>query len=112
MTLLRVDNGVDTGPVYLHATCAYDERRDSHIVIQQRAVVDNLDAIGRTLTALARGEDVQPVSTKGRRSAVWGQPRLTDYLRWKLAARRTASRTPDPASRTPDPAPRIPEAQH
>jgi methionyl-tRNA formyltransferase len=91
MTLLRVDNGVDTGPVYLHATCTYDERRDSHIVIQQRAVVDNLDAIGRTLTALARGEDVQPVNTEGRRSAVRGQPRLTDYFRWKLAARRTTA---------------------
>ena len=89
MTLLRVDAGIDTGPVYLHGTCDYDERRDSHIVIQQRAVVDNLDAIGRTLTAIARGEDVRPVNTDGRRSAVWGQPRLTHYLRWKLAARRT-----------------------
>ena len=49
MTLLRVDAGIDTGPVYLHGTCDYDEVRDSHIVIQHRAVVDNLDAIGRTL---------------------------------------------------------------
>ena len=89
MTLLRIDAGVDTGPVYLHGTCEYDERRDSHIVIQQRAVVDNLDAIGRTLTAIAGGEDVRPLSTHGRRSAVWGQPRLTHYLRWKMAARRT-----------------------
>jgi methionyl-tRNA formyltransferase len=116
MTLLRVDNGVDTGPVYLHATCAYDERRDSHIVIQQRAVVDNLDAIGRTLTALARSEDVQPVNTEGRRSAVWGQPRLTDYLRWKLAARRTTLPIPDPRSPIPDPRSPLPttryEAQH
>ena len=88
MTLLRVDAGIDTGPVYLHGTCDYDERRDSHIVIQQRAVVENLDAIGRTLTAIARGEEVRPVNTEGRRSAVWGQPRLTHYLRWKLAARR------------------------
>ena len=65
MTLLRVDAGIDTGPVYLHGTCDYDERRDSHIVIQHRAVVDNLDAIGRTLTALARGEDVRPVNDGG-----------------------------------------------
>ena len=87
MTLLRIDAGVDTGPVYLHGTCDYDERHDSHIVIQQRAVVDNLEAIGRTLTAIARGEDVRPVSTAGRGSAVWGQPRLTHYLRWKRAAK-------------------------
>ena len=88
MTLLRVDAGIDTGPVYLHGTCEYDESRDSHIVIQQRAVVDNLDAIGRTLISVARGEDVRPVDTAGRPSATWGQPRLTSYLRWKLAARR------------------------
>ena len=90
MTLLRVDPGIDTGPVFLHATCGYDEGRDSHIVIQYRAVFDNLDAIGRTLVAIARGDRVQPVSTAGRRSAVWGQPRLTTYLRWKRAARRQA----------------------
>jgi methionyl-tRNA formyltransferase len=95
MTLLRIDAGIDTGPVYLHGTCGYDELRDSHIVIQQRAVVENLDAIGRTLTALAAGGDVQPVRTQGRRSAVWGQPRLTQYLRWKMAARRR----PAPAMR-------------
>lgn len=90
MTLLRIDDGIDTGPVYFHGTCGYDERRESHIVIQQRAVLENLDVIGRTLTALARGEEVKPIATEGRRSAVWGQPRLTHYLRWKLAARRAA----------------------
>jgi len=88
MTLLRVDAGIDTGPVYLHGTCEYDEDRDSHIVIQQRAVVENLDAVGETLIAVARGEQVPPVDTAGRQSAVWGQPRLTSYLQWKLGARR------------------------
>ncbi len=97
MTLLRVDPGLDTGPVYLHATCDYDEVRDSHVVIQYRAVSDNLEAIGRTLTAIARGESVRRVSTAGRRSAVWGQPRLTDYLRWKRAARHRAA-VPQPAA--------------
>ena len=92
MTLLRVDPGIDTGPVYLHGTCEYDEVRDSHTVIQYRAVFDNLDAIGRTLTALHRGDAVKPVPTAGRRSAAWGQPRLTEYLRWKRAARSAAAR--------------------
>jgi methionyl-tRNA formyltransferase len=88
MTLLRVDPGIDTGPVYLHATCGFDEVSDSHTVIQYRAVFDNLEAIGRTLMAIGRGEPVRPVPTAGRRSAVWGQPRLTEYLKWKWAARR------------------------
>jgi hypothetical protein len=94
MTLLKVDPGIDTGPVYLQASCEFDEVRDSHIVIQYRVVTQNLDAIGRTLRALCRGEHVQPVSTVGRNSAVWGQPRLTDYLRWKSAARRAVPPSP------------------
>jgi methionyl-tRNA formyltransferase len=94
MTLLRVDRGIDTGPIYLQTTCDYDEVHDSHIVIQYRVVFDNLDAIGRTLLALHRGEGLRPLRTDGRRSAVWGQPRLTQYLRWKAAARRQQQRSP------------------
>ena len=33
-------------------------------------------------------DEPQPVETAGRRSAEWGQPRLTDYLRWKWMAGR------------------------
>ena len=90
MTLLRADAGVDTGPVYLQAGCDFDEVRESHIVIQHRVVVENLDSIERILIALCRGDDVGRFPTDGRRSAVWGQPRLTRYLRWKRAARRRA----------------------
>jgi methionyl-tRNA formyltransferase len=88
MTLLRIDAGVDTGPVYLQASCAFDECRESHIVIQYRVVLENLDAIGRRLIAAARGQHT-PQSTEGRRSATWGQPRLSTYLRWKWDARRS-----------------------
>lgn len=89
MTLLRIDTGIDTGPVYLQASCPIDERRESHIVIQYRVVLENLDAIARRLIAVARGEHVAPLSTAGRRSATWGQPRLSNYLRWKWIARRS-----------------------
>ena len=83
MTLLKVDAGIDTGPIYLHASYAFDEHRESHLVIQYRVVTENLAAIGRTLLALYRGEEVPPVSTVGRQSATWGQPRLSTYVRWK-----------------------------
>ncbi|OFW03810.1 MAG: hypothetical protein A3I61_16295 [Acidobacteria bacterium RIFCSPLOWO2_02_FULL_68_18] len=86
MTLLRVDAGVDTGPIYLQGRCDIDEVRESHVVIQHRAVIEHLDAIGRVLLSLCRGEHVAPVDTAGRRSAAWGQPRLSDYFRWKRAA--------------------------
>jgi len=88
MTLLKVDAGIDTGPVYLHGTCDIDEVRETHTVIQHRAVIENLDEIGAILRALCRGEQVPTVNTEGRRSATWGQPRLTEYLKWKSAARR------------------------
>jgi hypothetical protein len=100
MTLLRVDTGIDTGPIYLHGRCEFDDVRDSHIVVQQRAVLENLESVGNTLQAIARGDDVPRASTDGRRSAVWGQPRLTDYFRWKLAARRSAPLKGCPTSDT------------
>jgi hypothetical protein len=88
MTLLRIDRGVDTGPALLHATCAFDEVRESHYVIQQRVVFENLGRIGEALLAAGRGEPVEPIDTRGRASAAWGQPGLTSYCRWKRAARR------------------------
>jgi len=97
MTLLRVDPGVDTGPVFLHGTYDFDEVAESHSVIQYRAVFENLDAIGAVLTSICRGEHVEPVNTDGRESAVWGQPRLTTYLRWKWNARRSRHENRVPA---------------
>jgi methionyl-tRNA formyltransferase len=90
MTLLKADAGIDTGPVYLHASCDFDEVRESHVVIQHRVVLENLDAIQRILLSVCRGDAVPTIATHGRRSATWGQPRLIDYLRWKRAARRKA----------------------
>jgi methionyl-tRNA formyltransferase len=88
MTLLRVDPGIDTGPIFLHGTYEFDEVEESHGIIQYRSVTENLDAIADVLTALAQGEDVRPISVDGRESAVWGQPQFTAYLRWKSEARR------------------------
>ncbi|HEU4690076.1 MAG TPA: formyltransferase family protein [Vicinamibacterales bacterium] len=87
MTLLKIDKGIDTGPVYLQAGCGIDEVSESHIVIQYRVVTENLTRIAATLIDLFNGAHVERVQTGGRKSAVWGQPRLTEYLRWKKAAR-------------------------
>jgi hypothetical protein len=89
-TLLRIDSGVDTGPIYAYYTADIDEARESHIVIQHRVVFDNLRAIGRDLRRIAAGEAV-PIDVDGRESAAWGQPRLSDYVRWKRAAHRGGS---------------------
>lgn len=85
MTLLRIDRGVDTGPAFLHASYAFDEGRESPIVIQYRVVTENLDAIGEALKRVCAGQ-ASPIDTTGRRSAVWGQPTLSAHWRWKRAA--------------------------
>jgi hypothetical protein len=91
MTLLRIDSGVDTGPVLLQAGCDIDEVRESHTRIQHRVVTANLDRIADTLIEAVHG-CAAAIDTSGRPSAAWGQPRLTTYLRWKRAARRDQHR--------------------
>jgi methionyl-tRNA formyltransferase len=88
-TLLRIDEGVDTGPIYAYYTSDIDERRESHTVIQLRVVYDNINRIGEDLRRIAAGA-AKPIDTTGRSSAAWGQPRLTEYVRWKRAARAAA----------------------
>jgi len=91
MTLLKIDSGVDTGPVLLQAGCAFDEVRESHARIQSRVVTENLDRIADTLLRSVAGT-ATAIDTSTRASAAWGQPRLTTYLRWKRAARRDQHR--------------------
>lgn len=90
MSLLRADRGVDTGPLYLQTTCTFDEARESHVIIQHRAVLANLDAIRDALWSVCC-DGREPIVTEGRSSAVWGQPRLSTYLRWKRAARKSVA---------------------
>jgi len=88
-TLLRIDQGADTGPIFAYYRADIDEDAESHVVIQARVVYDNLDRIRRDLEGIVEGR-LQPIDVSGRASAAWGQPRLSDYLRWKRAARAAA----------------------
>lgn len=89
LTLLKIDKGVDTGPVYGYYTYDYDEVRESHTVIMARLALDNLDPIRDRLLQIHAGT-ARPLETAGRRSGVWGQPWLTRYLAWKWKARQAA----------------------
>jgi folate-dependent phosphoribosylglycinamide formyltransferase PurN len=86
MTLLKIDEGIDTGPIYLQASYAFDETRESHIVIQHRVVLENLDNISRTLYAISN-DAARPLVLPGKKSVNRGQPWFTAYLRWKRQAR-------------------------
>src|SRR5438132_12986377 len=87
MTLLQIDRGVDTGPVYGYFRCAYDETRDSHVIIQQKVVLDNLDALRTRLIDIHAGR-AAPLDTSGRPSGEWGQPWLTAFWAWRRRAYR------------------------
>ncbi len=89
MTLLKIDEGVDTGPVYDYFSYDLDEVGESHVVIQARTVFDNLDAIAQKLQNIVAGQ-AETIDTRGRPSGVWGQPWLTKYLGWKRRARARA----------------------
>ena len=90
MTLLQIDEGVDTGPVYGYYSYAYDPVAESHVVIQHRTVLENLDEIAEKLQNVHAGE-AERIDTEGRNSGVWGQPWLTRHLAWKRRARRRAA---------------------
>ena len=92
MTLLKIDDGVDTGPVYGYYSYAYDEVNESHVVIQSRVTTENLEKLRLKLEEICRGE-AHPLDTAGRKSAVWGQPRLSSYLAWKRNARKRSQKT-------------------
>lgn len=91
LTLLRIDAGIDTGPVYGYFRCAVDECAESHVRIQTRLLVENLDALRDKLAEIVAGRAI-PLDTRGRASATWGQPWLTRYLAWKRRARRRRRR--------------------
>jgi hypothetical protein len=85
MTLLRIDKGVDTGPVFGYFHCNYDETTDSHIIIQQKVVYDNLDAVRKRLVEIHEGR-AAPLDTAGRPSGEWGQPWLSAFWAWRRRA--------------------------
>ncbi|MBW8861660.1 MAG: formyl transferase [Acidobacteria bacterium] len=97
MTLLRIDKGVDTGPVFGYFRVAADVH-ESHVVTQHRVVTEHLDAIRDKLLEIAAATAV-PVETKGRPSATWGQPWLTAMIRMRARTRPPAAQAFRPADR-------------
>lgn len=85
MTLLRIDEGIDTGPVFGHYFWPYERQNASHIRIQNQVLIDNLDAVRKKLLEIHLRR-ATPLETRGRPSREWGQPWLSAYLRWRRSA--------------------------
>jgi hypothetical protein len=96
MTLLRIDDGVDTGPAYGYFRVNANPSRESHIVTQHRAVFEHLDPIRDALMAIEAGR-AAPIETNGRRSQAWGQPWLSAYIKIRMRRKTADPRlTPTP----------------
>ncbi|HET8633338.1 MAG TPA: formyltransferase family protein [Gemmatimonadales bacterium] len=80
MTVLRIDDGVDTGPAYGYFTLPAERWSTSPIALQQQVVLENLAPIMRRLHEVVAGS-AKPLDVTGRESGVWGQPRLTAWWR-------------------------------
>ncbi len=100
LTLLKIDRGIDTGPIYGYYRCDFDPLAESHHVIQHKAAFANLPALQQKLLDIARGT-ATPLEHRAANSREWGQPWLTKYLAYRRreAARRRAGLLSVPARR-------------
>lgn len=80
MTLLKIDDGVDTGPIYGYYSYNFSRKKETPGVIHNRVVYDNLDALRTKFNEIHGGKAVT-IDTRGRKSGVWGQPWLSKYLK-------------------------------
>jgi hypothetical protein len=97
MTMLRIDKGVDTGPVFGYFRVEADAA-ESHVVTQHRVVLEHLDDIRARLLEIEAGT-ATPVETSGRKSATWGQPWMSAYLKMRLRRNLQSQHTADRAGR-------------
>ncbi len=86
MTLLAIDEGIDTGPVYGYYRYTFDALRESHVRIQQRTFLENVDAIRDRLLAI-HGGTATPLPVANVPSRNWGQPWLSAYLHYRRKLR-------------------------
>lgn len=87
MTLLKIDKGIDTGPVYGYYRCEFNEKTESHHVIQHKVVFDNLDSLQLKLKEIYDNR-AETLDTHGLPSGEWGQPWLSAYFRYLRRAKR------------------------
>ena len=90
-SLLRVDEGIDTGQVLAQRSCtSVDPIMESHVIMQHVSHVDGSKDVAKVLHRLEHGEQPR-VDMINRRSTNYTHPGITDYLRL-LAVRRELSK--------------------
>lgn len=86
-SLIRIDDGIDTGEIFVQDGTTFDPVDDEHVYIQLKVVADNLPSLGPVLTGIVSGE-ADPIPTNNRTGALWGMPKLSAWLTWKRRVKR------------------------
>lgn len=81
-SLIRIDDGIDTGEIYAQGGTSFNPQEDEHIYIQLKAVADNLNQIQDCLKEVVE-ESVEPIDISDRHSGLWGMPKLSAWITWK-----------------------------
>jgi methionyl-tRNA formyltransferase len=82
MKLLKIDDCIDTGPVYGYYSYAFDAKNETPGVIHNRVVYDNLEELSKKFSEIYENR-AKPLDASGRKSGVWGQPWLSKYFEIK-----------------------------
>lgn len=87
-SLLRIDEGVDTGPVLAQGVAkSIDPSRENYSIMQHKAQFDGMPEVVAAMQRLAAGENPQ-VTLTGRSSGHYTHPGLFDFLRYRRVLRR------------------------
>ncbi|MDE2482322.1 MAG: hypothetical protein KGN02_09055 [bacterium] len=86
-SLIHVNDDLDAGAVYVQGRISdVDVRHDNHVLIEHRAILASLPAVGRFLRALEDGS-ARAIERPDAREGYYSYPGLTDYLaqRWRVS---------------------------
>ena len=90
-SLLRVDEGIDTGPVLAQGSCtSVHPLEETHVMMQHVSHIEGTRHVAKVLRRLERGEQPR-VELVNRRSTNYTHPGLTEYIRF-LRVRRELRR--------------------
>lgn len=87
-SVLRMNGRYDEGEVYLQGQASgVNPKTDSPLYIGHKAILDSLPGVGILLKELERGT-AKPIPIRGRTSATYTYPGLTDWIRMQWQIRR------------------------
>lgn len=85
-SLLRIDDGIDTGEIFAQNGTTFDPLNDEHTYLQSKVVADNLDEMEEVLRSVANGTATL-IDTDGRPAGFWGMPKMSAWVTWKRRVR-------------------------